>query len=249
MIYSPDGHCRAFDHMAKGMVEGDGLGIVVLKRLDDALQEEDYIYAVIKGSAINNDGSSKVGYTAPSVAGQAEVIATSLAIANIPAETIGYVEAHGTGTSLGDPIEIEALTQAFRLYTSKKGFCAVGSVKTNIGHLIHAAGIAGLIKAVLSIQHGVIPSTLHFEKPNPQIDFDNSPFYVNNYLQEWSNSLKPHRAGVSSFGIGGTNAHVILEEAPIAEASSPSRPWHLLVLSAKTSSALDTATTNLAEHL
>jgi len=249
MILSPDGHCRAFDAKAKGTVGGSGVGMVVLKRLESALADGDYIHAVIKGSAINNDGSFKVGYTAPSVDGQAEVIAEALATAEVEPETITYVEAHGTGTPLGDPIEIAALTQAYSLQTQKKGFCAIGSVKTNVGHLDTAAGVTGLIKTVLALKHKLLPPSLHFETPNPKIDFANSPFYVNTKLCEWKGGSTPRRAGVSSFGIGGTNAHVILEEAPTVEPAGESRPSQLLVLSAKTSSALDTATTNLVAHL
>lgn len=248
-ILSPDGHCRAFDAKAKGTIIGNGLGIVVLKRLSEAIADGDNIYAVIKSSAINNDGSGKVGYTAPSVNGQADVIAEALALAGLEPETISYVEAHGTGTVLGDPIEISALTNVFRESTDKKGFCAIGSVKTNIGHLDAAAGIAGLIKTVLALKHKQIPPSLNFEQPNPQIDFANSPFYVNTTLTEWKAGLTPRRAGVSSLGIGGTNAHVILEEAPALAVSSPSRPWQLLVLSAKTDSALETATENLVQYL
>jgi acyl transferase domain-containing protein/acyl carrier protein len=246
---SPDGHCRAFDAKAQGTTIGNGVGIVVLKRLSDALADGDCIHAVIKGSAINNDGSLKVGYTAPSVNGQAEVIAEAMMLAGVEPETINYIEAHGTGTALGDPIEIAALSQVFRSSTNKKGFCAIGSVKTNIGHLDAAAGIAGLIKTVLALKHKQIPPSLNFEQPNPQIDFANSPFYVNTKLTEWRAGSTPRRAGVSSLGIGGTNAHVILEEAPVVEPSSPSRPIQLLVLSAKTDSALETATENLAQHL
>ena len=176
-ITSPDGHCRTFDAKAQGTIGGDGLGIVVLKRLEDAIADGDTIHAVIKGSAINNDGSDKVGYTAPSVNGQAAVIAEALAMGGSKAETISYIEAHGTGTVLGDPIEIAALTEAFRTTTDKKGFCAIGSVKTNIGHLDTAAGIAGLIKTVMALKHKQIPPSLHFETPNPKIDFANSPFY------------------------------------------------------------------------
>jgi acyl transferase domain-containing protein/thioesterase domain-containing protein/acyl carrier protein len=248
-IYSPDGHCRAFDARAQGTVFGNGVGIVVLKRLQDALAEGDCIHAVIKGSAINNDGSSKVGYTAPSVEGQARVIARALAMADIDPDTISYIEAHGTGTALGDPIEIAALTQAFRARTDRKGFCAIGSVKTNVGHLDVAAGVTGLIKTVLALQHKMLPPSLHFEQPNPQIDFANSPFYVNSKLADWPAGKYPRRAGVSSFGIGGTNAHVVLEEAPPYPAPEPSRPWQVLVLSAKTPTALETATVNLAKHL
>jgi acyl transferase domain-containing protein len=248
-ILSPDGHCRAFDAKAQGTIAGTGVGIVVLKRLDLALADGDRIEAVIKGSAINNDGSLKVGYTAPSIEGQAKVIQTAQVTAEIEAETVTYIEAHGTGTTLGDPIEIEALTQAFRASTEKKGFCAIGSLKTNIGHLDAAAGVAGLIKTVLALKHKLLPPSLHFKAPNPAIDFANSPFYVNSTLSEWTSEPFPRRAGISSFGIGGTNAHVVLEEAPNVEASGKSRPWQLLVLSAKTSSALDTATTNLLNHL
>ncbi|GJD16866.1 beta-ketoacyl synthase [Rivularia sp. IAM M-261] len=249
-IESPDGHCRAFDAKARGTVRGRGLGIVVLKRLEEAIADGDCIHAVIKGSAINNDGSDKVSYTAPSVNGQAKVIRDAQDMAGVEPETITYIEAHGTGTSLGDPVEIAALTQAFRTSkTQKKGFCAVGSVKTNIGHLDEAAGVAGLIKTVLALKHKQIPPSLNFEEPSPQIDFTNSPFYVNNALSEWKTNGIPRRAGVSSFGFGGTNAHVILEEAPVIKSSSPSRPWQLLLLSTKTSTALETATENLANHL
>jgi acyl transferase domain-containing protein/thioesterase domain-containing protein len=253
MIFSPDGHCRAFDAKAQGTVSSNGVGIVVLKRLEDAIADGDCIHAIIKGSAINNDGSLKVGYTAPSVEGQAAVISEAQAIAGIEADTITYIEAHGTGTTLGDPIEISALTQAFRAHTHKKGFCAIGSVKTNIGHAASAAGVSGLIKTVLALKHHLLPPSLHFEQPNPQIDFANSPFYVNTTLSEWKTNEIPRRAGVSSFGIGGTNAHVILEEAPILapilEPSGKYRPWQLVVLSAKTDSALLTANTNLATYL
>jgi amino acid adenylation domain-containing protein len=249
MINSPDGHCRAFDAKAKGTVDGNGIGIVVLKKLEQAIADGDHIHAVIKGSAINNDGALKMGYTAPSIEGQAAVISEAQAIANIEAETISYIEAHGTGTELGDPIEIAALTRAFRASTEKKGFCAIGSLKTNIGHTDAAAGVAGLIKTVLALKHRLLPPSLHFEQPNPQIDFANSPFYVNRELSEWKGNGIPRRAGVSSFGIGGTNAHVILEEAPEIEPSESSRPWQLLVLSAKTPSALETTTANLANYL
>lgn len=248
-ILSPDGHCRAFDAQAKGTVSGDGVGIVVLKRLADALADGDCIHAVIKGSAINNDGSSKVGYTAPSIDGQAKVIAEALAVAQVKSEMVSYVEAHGTGTSLGDPIEIAALTKSFGATTDKKGFCAIGSVKTNIGHLDSAAGVTGLIKTILALKHQQIPPSLHFKQPNPQIDFANSPFYVNNKLSEWKSNGHPRYAGVSSFGIGGTNAHIILEEAPDVKPSNFGRIQKLLVISAKTSSALETATDNFVKHL
>jgi len=248
-IQSPDGHCRAFDAKAQGTPSGEGVGLVVLKRLEDALADGDFIQAVIKGSAINNDGSFKVSYTAPRIDSQAKAIRTAQVVAEVEPETITYIEAHGTGTELGDPIEIAALTQAFRISTNQKGFCAIGSVKTNIGHLDAASGVAGLIKTVLALKHKQIPPSLHFEKPNPKIDFDNSPLYVNTRLSEWKTNGTPRRAGVSSFGLGGTNAHVILEEAPPQESSGKSRPWQLLVLSAKTHSALKTATAKLAEQL
>jgi non-ribosomal peptide synthase protein (TIGR01720 family) len=248
-ILSSDGHCRAFDAKASGTVGGSGAGVVVIKRLEDALNDRDFIYAIIKGAAINNDGSSKVGYAAPNIDAQTEVILEAQALSGLDAETITYIEAHGTGTALGDPIEIEALTKAFSLSTNKRGFCAIGSVKTNIGHLDAASGVAGLIKTVLALHHKIVPPSLNYENPNPKIDFINSPFYVNNKLLEWKRQGSARRAAVSSFGIGGTNAHVILEEAPDIEPSGKSRPWHLLLLSAKTNSALDTATAKLTEYL
>ncbi|HKV34447.1 MAG TPA: MupA/Atu3671 family FMN-dependent luciferase-like monooxygenase [Pyrinomonadaceae bacterium] len=248
-IISPDGHCRAFDAKARGTVKGSGAGVVVLKRLADALNDRDTVHAVIKGSAINNDGASKVGFTAPSIEGQASVIEEALALASIGPETIGYVEAHGTGTALGDPVEIAALTQAFRTGTDAKGFCPIGSVKTNIGHLDAAAGVASLIKTILTLEHKQIPASLNFEQPNPNIDFANSPFFVNTELRRWETNGMPRRAGVSSFGIGGTNAHVVLEEAPASESSESGTSPQLLVLSARTQTALVQASTNLAAHL
>src|SRR6185369_10295367 len=214
-VASPDGHCRAFDAGARGTIGGNGLGLVVLKRLQDAIDDGDTIHAVIKGSAINNDGADKVGYTAPSVEGQAAVIEAALASAEVDAETVNYVEAHGTGTVLGDPIEIAALTEAFRRQTQNTNYCAIGSVKTNVGHLDAAAGVTGLIKTVLALKHKSIPPSLHFTAPNPHIDFAASPFYVNAKLSEWPRAAHARRAGVSSFGIGGTNAHVVLEEAEL----------------------------------
>ncbi|MFN6461417.1 MAG: polyketide synthase [Nostoc sp. DedVER02] len=247
-ILSPDGHCRAFDAKAQGTVFGSGLGIVVLKRLQDAIADKDYIHAVIKGSAINNDGSLKVSYTAPSVNGQAEVIVEALANAGIDADDISYIETHGTGTTTGDPIEIAALTKAFRAFSKRNGFCAIGSVKPNIGHLDIASGVASLIKTVLALKNKQIPPSLNFETPNPEIDFANSPFYVNTKLTDWKTNNTPRRAGVSSLGFGGTNAHVILEEAPEIKYFDRSRPWQLILLSAKTSTALDTATENLGTY-
>ncbi|MEE8524785.1 MAG: type I polyketide synthase, partial [Thermoanaerobaculia bacterium] len=247
-IYSPDGRIRAFDADANGTIFGNGLGIVVLKRLEDAVADCDHIRAVIRGSAVNNDSSLKVGYTAPGADGQARVIRAAQTIAEVDAESITYIEAHGTGTPTGDPIEISALTRAFRESTQKSGFCAVGSVKTNVGHLGAAAGVAGLIKTVLALEHRQLPPSLLYEKPNPQIDFESSPFFVNSELREWRSNGGPLRAGVSAFGIGGTNAHAIVEEAPRREPTSPSRPWQLLLLSARTDTALETATANLAAH-
>jgi len=248
-INSPDGHTRAFDARAQGVVGGSGAGVVVLKRLEDALADGDTIHAVIRGSAVNNDGSGKPGFTAPSVEGQAAAIREAHRAAGIEPGTIGYVEAHGTGTPMGDPIEAAALIQAFG-DTGKPGACALGSIKTNIGHLDAAAGVAGLIKTVLSLENRTIPASLHFEQPNPKIPFEGSPFYVAARTREWPADGTPRRAGVSSFGIGGTNAHAVLEEAPEIPAGEPSRrPSRLLVLSAKTPTALETATANLAGWL
>jgi acyl transferase domain-containing protein/NADPH:quinone reductase-like Zn-dependent oxidoreductase len=248
-ISSPDGHCRAFDAQARGTVSGNGAGIVVLKRLDEALADGDSIRAVILGSAVNNDGAVKVGFVAPSVDGQARVIAEALAVAEADAETIRYVEAHGTGTPLGDSIEIAALTQVFRAHTKKTGYCAIGSAKTNIGHLDEAAGIAGLIKTVLVLQNAAIPPSLHCERPNPELGFERSPFFVQTRLSAWESDGMPRRAGVSSFGIGGTNAHVVLQERPRPIPGSASRPWQIVRLSAGTETALDTLTDRLCDHL
>lgn len=247
MIHSPDGHCRAFDKDANGTIGGNGIGIVVLKRLHDALLDGDTIHAVIKGGAINNDGIDKVGFTAPGVMGQAEVIHQAQRQAGVEPESISYVEAHGTGTALGDPIEFEALRLAF--HTNQKGYCAIGSVKTNIGHLDAAAGVAGFMKTVLSLQHELLPPSLHYHSRNPKIDFVNSPFFVNKQLTAWPRGEKPRRAGVSSFGMGGTNAHVILEEAPKMVHYPEKREWKLLMLSAKTETALKKAAENLQRYL
>jgi acyl transferase domain-containing protein/acyl carrier protein len=248
-IFSPDGHCRPFDEAAAGTVAGNGVGVVVLKRLSDALNDRDHIHAVIKGFGVNNDGSRKVGYTAPSVDGQAEVIAMAQAMAGVEPGTIGYVEAHGTATPLGDPIELAALNQVFRAGTSRKHFCAIGSVKSNIGHLDTAAGVASFIKTVLALEHRLLPPSLHYTRPNPRIDPDNSAFYVNTTLTEWKACNVPRRAGVSSFGIGGTNAHVVLEESPRTDVYEHARPYSLLTLSARTPQALERLTDDLANHL
>jgi acyl transferase domain-containing protein/acyl carrier protein len=251
-VNSPDGHCRAFDERAAGTVFGNGVGMVVLKRYEDALADGDTILAVVRGSATNNDGAHKVGFTAPSVGGQSQVIVEALADAGVPADSIGYIETHGTGTMLGDPIEVEAMTKAFRAQTPRTQFCAIGSVKTNIGHLDAAAGVVGFIKAVLALSRKRVPPSLNFERPNPKIDFNDSPFFVNTTLKEWTAGVQPglpRRAGVSSFGMGGTNAHVVLEEAPSPAAPARSRPWQLLMVSARTESALDEATRRLADHV
>ena len=248
-ILSPDGHCRAFDASAKGTVAGNGIGVVVLKGAAEAVADGDHIYAVIKGAAVNNDGNLKVGYTAPSVDGQARVIEMAQRMAQVTPETITYVEAHGTGTELGDPIEIAALTQTFRKGTDKKGFCAIGSVKTNVGHLDPAAGVTGLIKTALSLEHRQVVPSLHYRKPNPQIDFEGSPFYVNTRLSEWCANGSPRRAGVSSFGIGGTNAHCVLEQAPARAISGPSRAVQMITLSGRSKSVVNAQASRLAKFL
>jgi acyl transferase domain-containing protein/thioesterase domain-containing protein/SAM-dependent methyltransferase/acyl carrier protein len=248
-ILSPDGHCRAFDVQAQGTVPADGVGLVVLKRLEDALAAGDSIRAVILGAAVNNDGSHKVGYTAPGIEGQVGVIRAALALAGADPRSISYVEAHGTGTALGDAIEVAALTQAFRRSTQERGFCALGSLKTNLGHLNTAAGVGGLIKATLALENKLLPPTLHFTQPHPKLALESSPFFVNTTALEWKAGATPRRAGVSSFAMGGTNAHVILEEAPPRESTTRTRPWELLVLSARTEPALDASTARLREHL
>ncbi|MDP2390900.1 MAG: SDR family oxidoreductase [Acidobacteriota bacterium] len=247
-IASADGHCRAFDAAAGGTVTGSGVGAVVLKRLSDAVAAGDTVHAVIRGTAINNDGALKAGFTAPGVEGQAAVIAEAMALAGVTPESISYVEAHGTGTPLGDPIEVSALTQAFGT-GPRPGSCRIGAVKTNIGHLDTAAGVAGLIKTTLALENESIPATVHFTAPNPKIDFSSTPFVVNAARTAWPRSATPRRAGVSSFGIGGTNAHAILEEAP----APPERPLRtsprLFVLSARSRAALDRAAVRLSSHL
>ncbi|MFJ3793114.1 SDR family NAD(P)-dependent oxidoreductase [Kitasatospora sp. NPDC090091] len=269
-ILARDGHCRPFDAAAGGTVPGSGAGVVVLRRLADARRDGDTVDAVVLGSAVNNDGSLKAGYTAPSVDGQAAVIAEALAMAGVGADTVGYVEAHGTGTALGDPIEIAALTRAFRADTAATGYCALGSVKGNIGHLDAAAGVAGLIKTVLALRHGAVPPSLHFTEPNPELGLEQSPFFVNDKLRPWPRGARPRRAGVSSFGVGGTNVHLVLEEAPAPEpaprpapqpASLPaSQPGGqpapeagagpvLLPLSGKSAEAVAQAAHRLADHL
>lgn len=247
---SPDGVCRSFDAAARGAVWGSGVAVLALRRLEDALRDGDHVYAVIKGFALNNDGANKAGFTAPGVDGQVDVIRRALAMAGFDASTVGYVEAHGTATQLGDPIEVEALTQAFRAEGARgSAGCALGSVKTNLGHLDAAAGATGLIKAALAVHAGEIPASLHFERPNPHIDFASSPFFVNAALRAWPDSGGLRRAGVSSFGIGGTNAHVVIEQAPPRPASDTARDWVLLPVSAKSRDALDRAASALVEWL
>lgn len=249
-ILSPDGHCHAFDHRAQGTVFGSGAGAVVLRRLKDAIADGDHIWAVIKGTAVNNDGAAKAGYLAPSVDGQARAIAEAHAVAGVTADTIDYVECHGTGTYLGDPIEVAALTEAFRQTTDEAGFCRIGSVKTNIGHLDTAAGVASLVKTALSLKNRQIPPSLGYEQPNPAIDFETSPFRVNARLSDWVSQAGPRRAGVNSLGVGGTNAHAVLEEAPPRPASEESDwPFQVLTVSGRSKAALDANTKALAAHL
>lgn len=248
-ILARDGHCRAFDAAATGTVGGGAVAAVVLKPLLDALADGDHVHAVIRGSAVNNDGGGKIGFSAPSIAGQARAVRAAQVVAGVSAETITYVEAHGTGTRLGDPIEVTALTKAFRASTDQRGYCALGSVKTNIGHTDAAAGVCGLIKAVLAVEHGVIPPSLHFTRPNPEIDFAGSPFVVSDSLRAWRAPGGPRRAGVNSLGVGGTNAHVVLEEAPERPPSGPARTQHLLVVSAKSAGAREEVGRRLAAYL
>ncbi|QEG38969.1 Phthiocerol synthesis polyketide synthase type I PpsE [Roseimaritima ulvae] len=247
-ILSPDGTCRTFDAQACGTIFGDGVGAVVLKRLDDAVADCDAIYAVLRGWGVSNDGHDKRGYTAPSVSGQASAIRRAHQRAGITADSISYIEAHGTGTLVGDPIEIEALTQAFRETTDKTQFCRIGSLKTNVGHLDVAAGVSGVIKTALALQHRQLPPVLNFDSPNPKIDFASSPFIVNTELTDWDDSHAPRRAGVSAFGVGGTNAHVVLEQAPALAATASQRPFHLIRLSARSTAALDEMSEDLARH-
>ncbi|WP_262284299.1 non-ribosomal peptide synthetase/type I polyketide synthase [Micromonospora sp. MA102] len=250
-IYSPDGHCRPFSADARGSIESSGVGIVALKRLEDAVADGDTVYAVIRGSAINNDGARRTGYTAPGVAGQVEVVSSALATAGVDPRSVSYVEAHGTGTSLGDPIEVAALTEAFRRGTEERAFCALGSVKANIGHTDAAAGVAGLIKTVMALWSRTLPPTINVSRPNPAIDFAGSPFYLTDSARPWV-ADGPRRAGVSSFGMGGTNAHVVLEEPPAtpvrATAGAAAGP-HLLVVSARTGEALDRQARQLRDWL
>jgi amino acid adenylation domain-containing protein len=246
---SADGHCRPFDNDAQGTVFGSGIGVVLLKRLEDAVADGDQIYAVIRGFGSNNDGATKIGYTAPSVEGQANVIAMAQQTAGIDARTIGYVEAHGTATPLGDPIELAALTKAFRSSTNESGFCTIGTAKANVGHLDIAAGITGLIHATHIVRYGQFPPTLHFKHPTEKFDLASSPFKVTGAGTKWESSSSPRRAGVSAFGVGGTNAHLILEEAPRVRSTPAQRPIQLLTLSARSQDALDATSKELVEYL
>lgn len=247
-IGSPDGHTRPFDADAYGTVFTSAVGVILLKRVEDAIRDGDHIYAVIKGMAVNNDGSTKVGFTAPSREGEAEVIAAAQNLAGVHPEDISYIEAHGTGTALGDPIEISALSKVFEQYTNKKSYCAIGSVKSNIGHAISGAGISGMIKTVLALKNKQIPPSINFSTPNPKIDFENSPFYVNTKLCDWETGEKPRIAGVSSFGFGGTNVHAVIEEAPPMEVLPSSTEWQLITLSAKAPAALEQMCLNLSQY-
>lgn len=249
MIASPDGYCRPFDHRAAGTVPGNGVGVVALKRLADAVADRDHCYAVIKGSWVNNDGHGKVGFTAPAVEAQAAVIARSLAMANVRADSIGYIETHGTGTPIGDPIEIEALTRAFRQHTSRRGFCALGALKASIGHLDTAAGIAGLIKASLALHHRCIPPAAYFERPHPSLNLQDSPFYINTSPVPWQAGPTPRRAGVSGFGVGGTNVHLVLQEAPERTRTARARPLQIVTVSAKTRASCQAAVASLVQHV
>ncbi|GJH31342.1 amino acid adenylation domain-containing protein [Paraburkholderia hospita] len=248
---APDGVCRPFDANAKGTVFGSGAGVVLLKRLDDAIADEDPIYAVIRGVGMNNDGADKVGFTAPSVDAQARAIAIAHAEAGIDPASVGYIEAHGTATPLGDPIEFAGLVQAFRLGGVEGGqFCALGSAKANVGHLDAAAGVTGFMAAALALRNRTLPPLTHFHAPNPAIDVTNSPFFFNETVRPWADSATPRRAGVSSFGVGGTNVHVVLEEAPCrADAGEQQDGLQILPLSARSATALERAKANLAGHL
>ena len=246
-IVSNDGHCRPFDANATGTVFGHGVGVVLLKRLEDALRDGDHIEAVIRGFAVNNDGSAKAGYMAPGVDGQARVIAAAQAMAGVSPDSISYIEAHGTGTPLGDPIEIAALTKVFQAGSERSGFCAVGTAKGNVGHLDVAAGVTGVIKTALSMQHGTLPGLAHFETPNKNIDLAHSPFVFHAANTAWT-SPQPLRAGVSAFGVGGVNAHVVLEQAPRQHGSDSKRTQQVLCVSGRTEAAALQAATNLTDY-
>ncbi|MCW8091973.1 type I polyketide synthase [Alteromonas sp. ASW11-130] len=248
-IMSPDGYCRAFDKQAQGTVQGNGVGMVLLKRLSSAIEDGDKIYAVIKGTAANNDGSDKMAYTAPNVDSQRDVILEALSVSDIDPDTIGLIEAHGTGTPIGDPVEMTALTEAYRQFTQRNQYCAIGSVKTNIGHLDAASGIASLIKAALCVHHGEYAPSLNYSEPNPALRIEQSPFYVCDQHASWESKDYPRRAGVSSFGVGGTNVHLVLEQAPVISAETNSQPYYFIPLSAKSPKALDQLKQQLVHQL
>lgn len=248
-LASPDGRCRAFDAAAAGSVWGNGLGVLVLRRLADALADGDHVHAVLKGACLNNDGSRKVGYTAPSVDGIADVVAAAQALAMVEPDDIGFVVAHGTGTPLGDTAEVAALTRVFRAKTQRRQFCALGSSEPNIGHLDAASGVASLLRGILAVEHGELPPNLHYERANPALALEQSPFYVNTVLRPWPVTSGPRRAGVNSLGIGGTNAHVIVEQAPSRPPSGPARSIQILTLSARSEAALERAVADLADYL
>ncbi|AOT10864.1 type I polyketide synthase [Pseudoalteromonas luteoviolacea] len=249
-IMSPDGYCRAFDKDAQGTVQGNGIGMVLLKRLSDAIEDGDKIYAVIKGTAANNDGADKMAYTAPNVDSQRDVILEALSVSDIDADTIGLIEAHGTGTPIGDPVEMTALTEAYRQFTQRNQYCAIGSVKTNIGHLDAASGIASLIKAALCVHHGEYAPSLNYNEPNPALMIEQSPFFVCDKHAMWEPTEHPRRAGVSAFGVGGTNVHVVIEEAPKVAVKAPSeKPYHCIPVSAKTPKGLEELKAQLADQL
>jgi len=248
-IVSPDGRCRAFDASANGTVLGDGIGVVVLKRLVDAIADRDPIRAVVRGWCVNNDGASRMFFTGPSVDGQATAMATALSLGEVEPASVGLVEAHGVGTPLGDSIELMALHRVFGDRKGDGAGIALGSVKTSVGHLVCAAGVVGLVKATLALERELIPATLHHREPNPELDPARSPFFVNGTALAWPRGPRPRRACVNSSGMGGTNAHVVLEEAPLPEPAQGTRPFQLVALSAQTGSALERATGRLADHL
>jgi phthiocerol/phenolphthiocerol synthesis type-I polyketide synthase E len=248
-IFAEDGRCRPFDARGRGTVRASAVGLVVLRPLAEALEDGDHVHAVIRGTAVNNDGRRKMGFHAPSVAGPAGAVRTAQLVAGVEADEIGYVEAHGTGTALGDPVEVAGLTKAFRQSTDRTGYCRIGSVKANIGHPDAAAGVVGLIKAVLCVEHGVLPASLNFGEPNPAIDFASSPFVVNDRTVPWESGGRPRIAATNVLAFGGTNAHAVVAQAPAAIPTTPGRPEQLLVLSARTAPALESAAHRLADHL
>lgn len=248
-VVSRDGHVCAFDSQSSGTVYGDGLGVVVLKRLSDAIEDNDHIYAIIKGVASNNDGGGRIGFAAPGLQGQAEVIQSAMEAAGVESDSIGYIETHGTGTKLGDSIEIAALAEAYKRGIRKEGTCPIGSVKPNIGHASTASGIASLIKVALALENEIIPPTIHYHETNPEIDFTNTPFYVNTKVKDWKRGGSPRRAGLSAFGLGGSNAHMILEEAPERKKTEETKRYHVFMLSAKNEEVLKEYELKIADYM